>query len=116
MATKDYNLLSKGNYNNLFVEDVFDNQLNNLNLNQTHKCFHKDSDKKEKKSNVNNSTLSLHIAAYENLNDEASTEFCDDKDYKLKSKKLDLVKKWKTAKASIIENRFEFPRQQITQP
>uniref|UniRef100_A0A914YSW7 Uncharacterized protein n=1 Tax=Panagrolaimus superbus TaxID=310955 RepID=A0A914YSW7_9BILA len=69
----------------------------------------------------NNSTLSLHIAAYENSRDTVS----DDKNYeglKENAKRLALIKKWKIVKqilagtGSIIQNPFEFPRQEDRDP
>uniref|UniRef100_A0AC34G292 PARP-type domain-containing protein n=1 Tax=Panagrolaimus sp. ES5 TaxID=591445 RepID=A0AC34G292_9BILA len=155
MATKEYGLSSKDKQNDI-VCDTFNDQFNNLNLNQNHKCLSVDTvcskstdnrknsnyaisdvsditecndskarksvwnksddktlalhdlsiidvnekPKKDKDSNVNNSTLSLHIAAYEN-SVESSNEFNEEE---IKSEKQILIKKWK--------NPFEFPRQQ----
>uniref|UniRef100_A0AC34FBY3 Uncharacterized protein n=1 Tax=Panagrolaimus sp. ES5 TaxID=591445 RepID=A0AC34FBY3_9BILA len=74
-----------------------------------------DSERKEKLKKlkgVNNSTLSLHIAAYENTMEVDS----NDSDDAEKGEALSLVKKWRTSNnfvnSAIIENQFEFPRQQ----
>uniref|UniRef100_A0AC34GPD0 Uncharacterized protein n=1 Tax=Panagrolaimus sp. ES5 TaxID=591445 RepID=A0AC34GPD0_9BILA len=67
-----------------------------------------------KHSNINNSTLSLHITAYENLS-EASNEFKSEEEEIFKMKESELAKKWKNAKhisAIVVQNLFEFPRQQ----
>uniref|UniRef100_A0AC34GBN8 Uncharacterized protein n=1 Tax=Panagrolaimus sp. ES5 TaxID=591445 RepID=A0AC34GBN8_9BILA len=61
---------------------------------------------------VNSSTLSLHIAAYENLN---KTYIASNEDEN-KSKKFGLNKKWKNDKQLFLlsdkQSPFEFPRQQ----
>uniref|UniRef100_A0A914Z116 [Histone H3]-dimethyl-L-lysine(36) demethylase n=1 Tax=Panagrolaimus superbus TaxID=310955 RepID=A0A914Z116_9BILA len=81
-----------------------------LNLNND---FEARNDLKKSKS-ANNSTLSLHIAAYENSNDDTAGS-------KRKSEKTDLINKWNTSKQSLIgslsfiQNPFEFPRQQEDQ-
>uniref|UniRef100_A0AC34G357 Uncharacterized protein n=1 Tax=Panagrolaimus sp. ES5 TaxID=591445 RepID=A0AC34G357_9BILA len=70
---------------------------------------------KEVKSGTNNSTLSLHIAAYENLIENTSDSIKEES-LKMKQGKIGSIKKWKTAKAvfdgSNFTNPFEFPRQQ----
>uniref|UniRef100_A0AC34GR91 Uncharacterized protein n=1 Tax=Panagrolaimus sp. ES5 TaxID=591445 RepID=A0AC34GR91_9BILA len=79
-----------------------------------------EEDEIRKPKSINNSTLSIHIAAYEN-----SIEASNDADYdeneglKKKCEKLVLNKKWKNVKqfinpssASTSENPFQFPRQQ----
>uniref|UniRef100_A0AC34FU98 Uncharacterized protein n=1 Tax=Panagrolaimus sp. ES5 TaxID=591445 RepID=A0AC34FU98_9BILA len=80
-----------------------------------------DFDKKEfkedgKDSNINSSTLSLHISAYENSIETSSPDSEGFKESKAKNEKLSLVKKWKNVKqilvgAKEIQNPFEFPRQ-----
>uniref|UniRef100_A0AC34GN96 Uncharacterized protein n=1 Tax=Panagrolaimus sp. ES5 TaxID=591445 RepID=A0AC34GN96_9BILA len=73
---------------------------------------------KETKNGINSSTLSLHIAAYENLLEVTSdTLNNDEKDgLKMKGGQLRLIKKGGTSKqfcsASNIQNLFEFARQQ----
>uniref|UniRef100_A0A914Z0K2 Uncharacterized protein n=1 Tax=Panagrolaimus superbus TaxID=310955 RepID=A0A914Z0K2_9BILA len=84
-----------------------------LNLNND---FEARNDLKKSKS-ANNSTLSLHIAAYENSIESLPTDSngskSDDDD-----EKAILIKKWNTSKQSfidslsLIQNPFEFPRQQ----
>uniref|UniRef100_A0A914Z7L7 Uncharacterized protein n=1 Tax=Panagrolaimus superbus TaxID=310955 RepID=A0A914Z7L7_9BILA len=88
-----------------------------LNLNND---FEARNDLKKSKS-ANNSTLSLHIAAYENfIEDNADSERDDDS--KSKTEKIALIKKWNTSKQryirslSFIKNPFEFPRQQEDRP
>uniref|UniRef100_A0AC34FKS5 Uncharacterized protein n=1 Tax=Panagrolaimus sp. ES5 TaxID=591445 RepID=A0AC34FKS5_9BILA len=77
--------------------------------------------KKDNSSNVNSSTLSLHIAAYENSSEASvNANECDEEKEgsKMNSSKSDLLEKWKKAKptitgpTSIVQNIFEFPRQQ----
>uniref|UniRef100_A0AC34G1W2 AAA+ ATPase domain-containing protein n=1 Tax=Panagrolaimus sp. ES5 TaxID=591445 RepID=A0AC34G1W2_9BILA len=88
--------------------------------------IHQNSDKNELKEekvsskNANNSTLSLHIAAYENSAEPTSDSSIvgENDGLKVEEKKLDLIKNWKNAKhifagSSLkIQNSFEFPRQQ----
>uniref|UniRef100_A0AC34FXL4 Uncharacterized protein n=1 Tax=Panagrolaimus sp. ES5 TaxID=591445 RepID=A0AC34FXL4_9BILA len=68
--------------------------------------------------NANNSTLSLHIEAYENSIEADSDSDGVEKEEGLKSKNSSLNSKWQNAKqiftdsTAIIQNSFEFPRQQ----
>uniref|UniRef100_A0AC34FI58 Uncharacterized protein n=1 Tax=Panagrolaimus sp. ES5 TaxID=591445 RepID=A0AC34FI58_9BILA len=84
------------------VQEIFETQKANS---------QKDFYKQDKSSNLNNSTLSLHIAAYENLNEAATNEFAEEES-------LGLIKNCENAKqifagvVSTIQNPFEFPRQQ----
>uniref|UniRef100_A0AC34F1R3 Uncharacterized protein n=1 Tax=Panagrolaimus sp. ES5 TaxID=591445 RepID=A0AC34F1R3_9BILA len=130
MATKD-DLFFESNKN--FIADS-ENSVNNETLqakkdSKSWKKSNKDSssflnlqeneEKNEFKKDakcLNSSTLSLHIAAYEN---SIESDLADsDSNEKESLKKKDLIKKWKGAKqfavgsSSIIENPFEFPRQQ----
>uniref|UniRef100_A0AC34FMI9 RNA-binding protein n=1 Tax=Panagrolaimus sp. ES5 TaxID=591445 RepID=A0AC34FMI9_9BILA len=74
--------------------------------------------KSKKNSATNSSTLSLHIAAYEN-SFEALNEFCEGS--KMGGVKSDLIKKWAllnckfSGSTSVIQNSFDFPRQQEDQ-
>uniref|UniRef100_A0A914ZAV6 Uncharacterized protein n=1 Tax=Panagrolaimus superbus TaxID=310955 RepID=A0A914ZAV6_9BILA len=79
------------------------------------------SKEKEERSSAKSSTLSLHIAAYENSmevsnhsNSNFNSNFSENKNEGLK--KNGLVKSWKIPRqnfsSSIIQNPFEFPRQQ----
>uniref|UniRef100_A0A914YZ66 ubiquitinyl hydrolase 1 n=1 Tax=Panagrolaimus superbus TaxID=310955 RepID=A0A914YZ66_9BILA len=86
-----------------------------LNLNND---FEARNDLKKSKS-ANNSTLSLHIAAYENsVEDKTDSNGSKRDDSKSKSEKTALIKKWNTSKQGFIDsllfiqNPFEFPRQQ----
>uniref|UniRef100_A0AC35FDA6 Uncharacterized protein n=1 Tax=Panagrolaimus sp. PS1159 TaxID=55785 RepID=A0AC35FDA6_9BILA len=108
--------------------DSLELRRNSLSLNKSSKVsnfatFNSESEKGEAKNDwknessfsnsTNKSTLSLHIAAYEN-----SIKVKDDLEGSEKMKKLGLIKKWETAKklfktsSSIIQNPFEFSRQQ----
>uniref|UniRef100_A0AC34FU80 Uncharacterized protein n=1 Tax=Panagrolaimus sp. ES5 TaxID=591445 RepID=A0AC34FU80_9BILA len=94
-----------------------DNKKLSLHYLSTHDISEKEKSGKEKHSKINNSTLSLHIAAYEN-SVESSNEI---NEKEVKSEKQSLIKKWKDAKQIVscsetdIENLFEFPRQQKNQ-
>uniref|UniRef100_A0AC34G043 Uncharacterized protein n=1 Tax=Panagrolaimus sp. ES5 TaxID=591445 RepID=A0AC34G043_9BILA len=95
------------------------NLTKHLSSNIGHDSEEKDELKTAKNSDINKSTLSLHIAAYEN-----SSEATTDSDYgkkeifKNKVEKRSLMKKWNTAKeifvnpTSIIQDISEFSRQQ----
>uniref|UniRef100_A0A914Y8I2 Uncharacterized protein n=1 Tax=Panagrolaimus superbus TaxID=310955 RepID=A0A914Y8I2_9BILA len=97
--------------------DQFLNISDSLNL-----CDEIDKDNNVKKqwnlSNPsNNSTLSLHIAAYENSFEGDADTVSADKNEDLNGKESALIKKWKNAKqifldSSTLQNPFEFPRQQ----
>uniref|UniRef100_A0AC35EVH9 Uncharacterized protein n=1 Tax=Panagrolaimus sp. PS1159 TaxID=55785 RepID=A0AC35EVH9_9BILA len=69
------------------------------------------------KNTTNNSTLSLHISAYENSVDATALDSHDDKNDKTSNKK-EMIKNWRNEKQLFIEslwtiqNPFEFPRQQ----
>uniref|UniRef100_A0A914Q8F2 Protein kinase domain-containing protein n=1 Tax=Panagrolaimus davidi TaxID=227884 RepID=A0A914Q8F2_9BILA len=74
--------------------------------------------KKEGTSNANNSIIFLHISAYENSIEAVPSDSFDNKNDNILQKK-DLKQKWKNEKqifaaASkfVIQNPFEFPRQQ----
>uniref|UniRef100_A0AC34GP41 Ycf1 n=1 Tax=Panagrolaimus sp. ES5 TaxID=591445 RepID=A0AC34GP41_9BILA len=75
---------------------------------------------KKDSPNLKSSTLSLHISAYED-SIEATNEFKGRGDLKNKNGESALIKKFKNAKqlfcdsALIIQNPFEFPRQQENQ-
>uniref|UniRef100_A0AC34G7D8 Uncharacterized protein n=1 Tax=Panagrolaimus sp. ES5 TaxID=591445 RepID=A0AC34G7D8_9BILA len=80
----------------------------------------KDEIKLKKDSAIKNSTLSLHIEAYENsIENDDSVAAVEDKNEGLKE--FGLIKKWKNVKqlfafgsssSSAIQSPFEFPRQQ----
>uniref|UniRef100_A0AC34GVD1 Uncharacterized protein n=1 Tax=Panagrolaimus sp. ES5 TaxID=591445 RepID=A0AC34GVD1_9BILA len=71
--------------------------------------------KKPGNNNLNNSTLSLHIVAYENSIEASGDTVSVDKNEGLK-KNTQLIEKWQNSERifadSIIQNPFEFPRQQ----
>uniref|UniRef100_A0A914PWC1 Uncharacterized protein n=1 Tax=Panagrolaimus davidi TaxID=227884 RepID=A0A914PWC1_9BILA len=74
-----------------------------------------DTLKKGKNSSANNSTLSLHIAAYEN-SAEASSDFIDEAKESLKQNSDGLIRENVQpvfiGSTSVIQEIFEFPRQQ----
>uniref|UniRef100_A0AC34F0Q1 Transcription factor CBF/NF-Y/archaeal histone domain-containing protein n=1 Tax=Panagrolaimus sp. ES5 TaxID=591445 RepID=A0AC34F0Q1_9BILA len=74
------------------------------------KDYKKDKPKKQK--NVNSSTLSLHIAAYENSvkasNDTSDNENTDEREALKKKDKMQIF----LGSSSILQYSFEFPRQQ----
>uniref|UniRef100_A0AC34F9N4 Uncharacterized protein n=1 Tax=Panagrolaimus sp. ES5 TaxID=591445 RepID=A0AC34F9N4_9BILA len=137
MATRDNCLLFKDKQS----RDIDNNgKYSNLNLNQKHHCsdvllvtpksatsdnrklqyYGKDKFGKAKSSSAISSTLSLHIAAYENLNEARNETYndCDEKKIlKKEDEKPTLNKIWKNAKQlftgspSLTQNSFEFPRQ-----
>uniref|UniRef100_A0AC34FIK9 Uncharacterized protein n=1 Tax=Panagrolaimus sp. ES5 TaxID=591445 RepID=A0AC34FIK9_9BILA len=85
---------------------------NFLNVNND---FEKQDEFKQSKSfNFNNSTLSLHIEAYENLleADSDSDSGEEEETSKMKGEKLETAKHFVSDSSSKIENQFEFPRQQ----
>uniref|UniRef100_A0AC34FRV2 Uncharacterized protein n=1 Tax=Panagrolaimus sp. ES5 TaxID=591445 RepID=A0AC34FRV2_9BILA len=91
----------------------------------TNSSFHYTNEtslKKEDRSNdfdkiVNNSTLSLHITAYENSVEEVNVNLLIGEKAKRQHKDLRIVNNWKkrfealTESTSVFENPFEFPRQ-----
>uniref|UniRef100_A0A914NYP6 Uncharacterized protein n=1 Tax=Panagrolaimus davidi TaxID=227884 RepID=A0A914NYP6_9BILA len=81
--------------------------LNYLNVN------HDFEGKKELKdtNTTNNSTLSLHISAYENSNETPKFDSFGHRNIDSKRNKSDLNKQLFSHSNSIIENPFEFPRQ-----
>uniref|UniRef100_A0A914Q8S5 Uncharacterized protein n=1 Tax=Panagrolaimus davidi TaxID=227884 RepID=A0A914Q8S5_9BILA len=94
------------------VNDLRSKILKGLNFNDNFEKDAKKSWKNESFSNINKSTLSLHIEVYENsIEVVTSDSFC--------IKKEGSIKKWENAKqicidasAFVIQNPFEFPRQQ----
>ena len=58
----------------------------------------KDEIKKDSISNINSSTLSLHIAAYEKATEDRSDGPVDDEMKVVKMKGSGLIKKWEAAK------------------
>uniref|UniRef100_A0AC35GKM2 Uncharacterized protein n=1 Tax=Panagrolaimus sp. PS1159 TaxID=55785 RepID=A0AC35GKM2_9BILA len=125
MATKDCSLPFNGNLNIVKCDPSTEKYIN-LNLNKNHtnslNAFSKPSkniskrkildceDGLKKIKNAKSSTLSLHISAYEN---EASDSFNELKKC-FKPNGYDLIKKKKiiVVSTSVIQNPFEFPRQQ----
>uniref|UniRef100_A0AC34EZ55 Uncharacterized protein n=1 Tax=Panagrolaimus sp. ES5 TaxID=591445 RepID=A0AC34EZ55_9BILA len=81
---------------------------------------HLEEDEFKNAKSANNSTLSLHIAAYENLNEATSSDpdGLEKEFLKKNGETLGFVKNWGTSNhfndgsTSIIPNPFEFPRQQ----
>uniref|UniRef100_A0AC34FML4 Uncharacterized protein n=1 Tax=Panagrolaimus sp. ES5 TaxID=591445 RepID=A0AC34FML4_9BILA len=67
----------------------------------------------KKSKSANNSTLSLHISAYENLVESNTDDLSDGETEgsKNKNEKRDLIKKWEIS-SLFFQNPFEFPRQQ----
>uniref|UniRef100_A0AC34GQ88 Uncharacterized protein n=1 Tax=Panagrolaimus sp. ES5 TaxID=591445 RepID=A0AC34GQ88_9BILA len=99
---------SSYNSNEKQVQGIFKRQQEN--------CLKDLSDKDS--SNINSSTLSLHIAAYEAsvaASNECNVEEC----LKKKKEKSSSIKKWKDTKQiiaqSVVHNSFELPRQQKNQ-
>uniref|UniRef100_A0AC34FZU1 Uncharacterized protein n=1 Tax=Panagrolaimus sp. ES5 TaxID=591445 RepID=A0AC34FZU1_9BILA len=86
-----------------------------LNFNQESK----EQNELKKLKDLNNSTLSLHIAAYENSNEDSDGG--ETESFKSKNQKTTLNKKWKTSKQAFNssslfdQNLFELPRQQKDQ-
>uniref|UniRef100_A0AC34FLF1 Uncharacterized protein n=1 Tax=Panagrolaimus sp. ES5 TaxID=591445 RepID=A0AC34FLF1_9BILA len=94
---------------------------NNSSKQLTSTVLNLDRDSKEigefkKAKNINNSTLSLHIAAYENSITSDDSDGVERESLKAKDEKSGFAKKWETSNhlvnLSIIQNPFEFPRQQ----
>uniref|UniRef100_A0AC34F7Y0 Uncharacterized protein n=1 Tax=Panagrolaimus sp. ES5 TaxID=591445 RepID=A0AC34F7Y0_9BILA len=116
MATKDHYLRDKLS---IGFDEVLSDQYSNLNLNHNYQSLHADniqskkvannSRKNEnyaqhefkKSKNAKNSTLSLHIAAYENtIETDAAAIFNVDETefFKNKNDKTTLIKKWENTK------------------
>uniref|UniRef100_A0AC34FU64 Protein kinase domain-containing protein n=1 Tax=Panagrolaimus sp. ES5 TaxID=591445 RepID=A0AC34FU64_9BILA len=97
-AKKQSKSWDKLNNNSATINDyVFLKEENDLNL-----------------SSIKNSTLSLHIAAYENSNETlVDSDFVENEDFEKKSliKKLNIANPRLIGSSSIIQNPFEFPRQ-----
>uniref|UniRef100_A0AC34F2J8 NTF2 domain-containing protein n=1 Tax=Panagrolaimus sp. ES5 TaxID=591445 RepID=A0AC34F2J8_9BILA len=76
---------------------------------------------KKAKNGINSSTLSLHIAAYENSNEASNFNKVEKEAVKQKGETLSMPKKWGISNhfvgvpTSTIQNPFEFPRQQDDQ-
>uniref|UniRef100_A0AC34FZJ9 Uncharacterized protein n=1 Tax=Panagrolaimus sp. ES5 TaxID=591445 RepID=A0AC34FZJ9_9BILA len=66
-----------------------------------------------KKDLLNNSTLSLHIVAYENSADISADAYNEEKDgSKMDSSKSKKARQIITGSTSLVQNAFEFPGQQ----
>uniref|UniRef100_A0AC35GYC2 Uncharacterized protein n=1 Tax=Panagrolaimus sp. PS1159 TaxID=55785 RepID=A0AC35GYC2_9BILA len=63
-------------------------------------------------NSINKSTLSLHISAHENSNESATFDSTENAGLKKDKEKSHLKKQLFSDLASIIQNPFEFPRQQ----